>query len=151
MTGTSIKNTILCVVSVIGGFFVEFIGGADSILKALIIFMAVDYITGLAVAFIFHKSRKTEGGGASSKEGFKGIVKKICMLLLVGLAHELDVIMGVDYTRATAILFFIGNEGLSVLENVGLMGVKYPEFLVKALEALRDSNDGEDGDKDESA
>lgn len=66
------------------------------------------------------------------------------MLLLVGLAHEIDVIMGIDYTRAMAILFFIGNEGLSVLENMGLMGIKYPAFLVKALEALRDDNGGEE-------
>jgi toxin secretion/phage lysis holin len=107
--------------------------------------MAVDYITGMAVALVFHKSKKTQGGGASSKEGFKGIVKKICMLLLVGLAHELDVLMGTDYVRATAILFFTGNEGLSVLENMGLMGIRYPAFLEKALEALKDENGG-DGD-----
>jgi toxin secretion/phage lysis holin len=65
------------------------------------------------------------------------------MLLLVGLAHELDVIMGVDYTRTMAILFLIGNEGLSVLENMGLMGIKYPAFLIKALESLKDENGGD--------
>lgn len=144
MTGWNIKNTVLAICAAIGGFFVEFLGGADGALKTLIIFMAVDYITGLAVAFIFHKSQKTKNGGASSKEGFKGIVKKLCIILLVGLAHEIDVVMGVGYMRATAILFFIGNEGLSVLENVGLMGVKYPEFIKKALEVMRDK-----GDKDE--
>lgn len=143
MSGTQLKNIILFIISAIGGVVVDFLGGADKILTALIIFMVVDYLTGLAVAFVFHKSKKTAGGGASSKEGFKGIVKKICMLLLVGLAHELDIILGVDYTRAMAILFFIGNEGLSVLENVGLMGITYPEFLVKALEALRDENESE--------
>lgn len=119
----------------------DFLGGVDATLKALIIFMAVDYITGIAVALIFHKSQKTKGGGASSKEGLKGIVKKLCMLFLVGLAHEVDIIMGVDYTRATAILFLIGNEGLSVLENLGLMGIKYPPFMQKALEVLRDKGD----------
>ena len=138
MSGVQTKNVILFALSMLGSFVVEFLGGVDTVLIALLLFMAVDYITGMAVAFIFHKSKKTQGGGASSKEGFKGIVKKICMLLLVGLAHELDIIMGVDYTRAMAILFFIGNEGLSVLENMGLMGVKYPAFLIKALEALRD-------------
>jgi toxin secretion/phage lysis holin len=111
--------------------------------------MSVDYITGLAVAFIFHKSQKTEGGGASSKEGLKGIIKKLCMLLLIGVAHALDNVMGADYLRATLIMFFMANEGLSVLENVGLMGVKYPTFLIKALEALRDGNDGEDDNEDE--
>jgi len=138
MSGVQTKNVILFALSMLGSFVVEFLGGVDTVLIALLLFMAVDYITGMTVAFIFHKSKKTQGGGASSKEGFKGIVKKICMLLLVGLAHELDIIMGVDYTRAMAILFFIGNEGLSVLENMGLMGVKYPAFLIKALEALRD-------------
>ena len=143
MSGVQAKNVILFTLSVIGSFIVKFLGGVDTVLIALMLFMAVDYITGMAVAFIFHKSKKTQGGGASSKEGFKGIVKKICMLLLVGLAHEIDIITGIDYTRAMAILFFIGNEGLSVLENMGLMGVKYPAFLIKALEALRDDNGGD--------
>ncbi len=147
----NIKNIILAVFSAIGGYIVSFLGGVDVTLKALIIFMAVDYLTGLAVAFVFHKSNKTPNGGASSKEGFKGIVKKICMLMLVGLAHVLDVIMGADYIRSITIMFFLANEGLSVLENVGLMGVKYNKFLVKALEAVRDKADisNEEKEKEE--
>jgi toxin secretion/phage lysis holin len=100
------------------------------------------------VAFFFHTSTKTENGGASSKEGFKGILKKICILLLVGLAHELDYIMEIEYTRALAILFFLGNEGLSILENMGLMGVKYPELVKKALEVIKDKGES-GGDKGE--
>jgi toxin secretion/phage lysis holin len=149
MSGQAIKNIVLAILSAIGGFIVEHIGGIDKMLIALLIFMAVDYITGLMVAFFFHKSTKTQSGGASSKEGFKGILKKICILLLVGLAHELDYIMGIDYTRALAILFFLGNEGLSILENMGLMGVKYPEFIKKALEVIKDKGDsGGDSDED---
>ena len=144
MNGVQSKNVILFTISAIGSFIVNFLGGVDAVLIALILFMAVDYITGMAVAFIFHKSKKTAGGGASSKECLKGIIKKLCMLLLVGLAHELDIIMGVDYTRTMAILFLIGNEGLSVLENMGLMGVTYPAFLIKALETLKDENGGDD-------
>lgn len=144
MNGVQSKNVILFTISAIGSFIVNFLGGVDAVLIALILFMAVDYITGMAVAFIFHKSKKTAGGGASSKECLKGIIKKLCMLLLVGLAHELDIIMGVDYTRTMAILFLIGNEGLSVLENMGLMGVTYPAFLMKALETLKDENGGDD-------
>ena len=94
------KNIVSAIVSAIGGFIVGFLGGVDALLIALIIFMAVDYLTGLAVALVFHKSKKTEGGGASSKEGFKGIVKKVCILLLVGLAHEIDLIVGADYIRS---------------------------------------------------
>ena len=138
------KNMILFVLSMVGSFIVNFLGGVDTVLIALLLFMAVDYITGIAVAFIFHKSKKTAGGGASSKECLKGIIKKLCMLLLVGLAHELDVILGVDYTRTMAILFLIGNEGLSVLENMGLMGITYPAFLIKALESLKENNGGDD-------
>lgn len=144
MNGAQTKNVILFILSMIGSFIVKFLGGVDAVLVALILFMAVDYITGLAVALIFHKSKKTAGGGASSKECLKGIVKKLSMLLLVGLAHELDVIMGIDYTRTMAILFLIGNEGLSVLENMGLMGITYPAFLIKALESLKDKNDGKE-------
>ena len=147
MNGAQIKNIILIVLSAAGSFVAEHLGGVDKLLTSLIAFMVVDYVTGLAVAFIFRKSQKTENGGASSAVGFKGIVKKMSILLLVGLAHELDYIMGIDYIRALSILFFIGNEGLSVLENVGLMGVPYPEFLKKALEAIKDK--GNKGDKDE--
>ena len=71
----------------------------------------------------------------------------MCILMLIGLAHTLDCVMGIDYTRALAILFFIGNEGLSVIENMGLMGVPYPEFMHKALEAMKEKgNNGEDNE-----
>ena len=151
MNGVQIKNAILIILSTAGGLFVKFLGGADVALKALIAFMVVDYLTGIVVAIIFHKSQKTKSGGASSKEGFKGFIKKICMLSIVGLAHLLDGVMGVDYMRTMLIMFFVGNEGLSILENVGHMGMKYPAFLHKALEVLRDNNDGTDesGDSDE--
>ena len=147
MSGTTIKNIVLFTLSAIGSFIAEHLGGFDTLMKALLMFMFVDYITGLAVAFIFHKSTKTKNGGASSLVGFKGIVKKLCMLLLVGSAVELDRIIGVDYTRSLAIMFFIGNEGISVLENMGLMGVPYPEFLHKALESMKDK--GDKGENDE--
>ena len=141
MNGATIKNIVLVVLSAVGGFIAEYLGGVDRMLIALLIFMTVDYITGLTVAFFFHKSTKTANGGASSKEGFKGILRKMCILMFVGLAHELDYIMGIDYTRALAILFFLGNEGLSILENMGLMGVPYPEFIKKALEVIKDKGD----------
>ena len=137
----SIKNFIVGILSATGGILVNFVGGVDSVFKALVIFMMVDYMTGLLVAFVFHKSKKTASGGASSKEGFKGIVKKVCMLLLVGVAHSLDNVMGYDYLRATTILFFLANEGLSILENIGLTGVKYPTFLSSSLEVLQASTE----------
>ena len=131
----------------IGGFLSQACGGWDTLLKCLVVFMVTDYITGVTVALIFHKSAKTKSGGASSKEGFKGIIKKICILMVVALAVCIDMLSKTNYIRSVTILFFIGNEGLSICENLGLMGIKYPEFLHRALEVMRDK--GEKGDKDE--
>ncbi len=140
----TIKNIMLITFSAVGGIIADFVGGVDTILKALIIFMVVDYITGLLVALVFHKSTKTAGGGASSKEGLKGILKKVCMLLFVGLTHMLDIVMKTEYIRAMTISFFLANEGLSVIENMGLMGIKCPLFTKKALEVLRDKHESEE-------
>lgn len=145
----SMKNMIVGIWSAVMGVFVNFVGGVDSVFTALIVFMAVDYITGLAVALVFHASKKTESGGASSKEGYKGIIKKVCMILLVGLAHSLDKVMGYDYLRATTILFFLANEGLSILENLGLMGIKFPKVLQSSLEVLQDKTVEKEDDKRE--
>lgn len=137
------KSFILILFASVGSILTQWLGGWDSFLKALIMFMVVDYITGIAVAFIFHASAKTKNGGASSKECFKGIVKKICIIALVGVAVSVDNISGTHYLRSATIFFFLGNEGLSILENVGLMGVPYPEFIKKALEVIK--NKGEEG------
>ena len=147
MKGEVIKNIFLAVVASIGGVISQVCGGWDTLLKCLVVFMLADYLTGITVALIFHKSAKTKNGGASSKEGFKGIIKKICMLMVVALAVCIDTLSKTDYIRSVTILFFIGNEGLSICENLGLMGIKYPEFLHRALEVMRDK--GEKGDSDE--
>lgn len=133
---TNIKNIFLISLAGVGSILAEAFGGWDSFLKALVMFMAVDYITGMTVALVFHKSQKTKSGGASSQVGYKGIVKKVCMLLLVALAVRVDEISGTHYIRNATIFFFLGNEGLSIIENLALMGIKYPEFLKKALEAI---------------
>ena len=141
MKGEALKNIILITAASIGGAISQVCGGWDTLLKCLVIFMLVDYLTGIAVALIFHKSKKTKNGGASSKEGFKGIIKKICMLMVVALAVCIDTLSKTDYIRSVTILFFVGNEGLSICENLGLMGIKYPEFLHRALEVMRDNGD----------
>lgn len=137
------RNIILITFASIGSVLAETFGGWDSFLKALVMFMTVDYITGMTVALVFHKSQKTKSGGASSQVGYKGIVKKISMLLLVALAVRVDEISGTHYIRNATIFFFLGNEGLSVIENIGLMGVEFPEFLKKALEELRTKSNKE--------
>ena len=141
MNGVNIKNLILATVAGIGSIFSQWLGGWDGFLKTLVMFMIVDYITGIAVAFIFHKSNKTNTGGASSVECYKGIVKKMCILALVGVSVAVDNITGSHYVRSATIFFFLGNEGLSILENVGLMGMKYPGFIKKALEVIKEKSD----------
>ena len=140
----NIKNIFLAIFAGAGSIFAHTFGGWDSFLKALVMFMIADYITGMSVALVFHKSRKTKNGGASSEVGYKGIVKKMCIFLLVALAVRVDEISGTHYVRSATIFFFLGNEGLSVLENLGLMGIPYPAFIKKALETIREKGEGKD-------
>jgi len=136
-----IKNGILAVLALIGGAIANALGGWDGALKVLVIMMICDYITGLLVAGLWHKSPKSDSGALDSKAGFKGIVRKVMILLLVWVAASMDRYLHVNFARVTVILFFVGNEGLSLLENIGLMGVPYPETMKNALEALRQQGD----------
>ena len=141
MKGTAVKNFILAAFAGIGSVFLQWLGGWDLFLKTLVLFMVVDYITGIAVAFVFRKSDKTENGGASSRECYKGVVKKMCILALVGVSVSVDNLTGSNYIRSATIFFFLGNEGLSIVENIGLMGMKYPAFIKKALEVIKETGD----------
>lgn len=136
-----IKNTAFAVLTAVGGTVAGYLGGWDAALQTLIAAMAVDYITGLAVAGVFKKSQKTGSGTLSSRAGFRGLVQKDCVLLLVFLAVLLDRFAGTDAARPAVCWFFIANEGLSILENFGLMGVPYPKFLREMLEALNQKGD----------
>jgi toxin secretion/phage lysis holin len=93
------------------------------------------------VAALWHKSPKSDSGALDSRAGFKGIVRKCMILLLVWLAAMMDRGLHLGYARTAVVLFFVGNEGLSLLENVGLMGVKYPAAMKNALEALKKQGD----------
>lgn len=136
---STVKNIILAALAAIGGGIANMLGGWDAALKVLVICMAVDYITGLIVAAVFKNSGKSETGALDSRAGFKGLFKKASILLLVLVAAQVDIVTGMDSVARTAvILFYIANEGLSVVENLGLMGLEYPPFIKNALEALRD-------------
>lgn len=141
MTAYNVKNIVLIFIASVGGVIASLLGGWDKLLKGLCICMVIDFLTGLILAFIFHKSLKTKNGCGCSNEIFKGLAKKICILFLVALCVCVDNMTNAHYIRNTAILFFIGNEGLSIIENTGQMGVPYPEFIKKALEALKDKGD----------
>lgn len=138
MDANVIKNGILAGLAVFGSFAANALGGWDASLQVLIALMVADYITGVLVAAVWHKSSKSSSGTLNSVAGFKGILKKCAILALVWIGVLLDNATGADYIRTAVVLFFIGNEGISLLENLGLMGVPYPAFLKKSLEALHD-------------
>lgn len=140
------KNFILGAAAAAGSILAAAFGGWDSSLQTLIAVIAVDYITGLLCALVFHKSSKTENGAASSYVCFRGLVRKVCILLCVLLAVQLDRVMNAEkLCRTAVILFFIGNEGISIVENLGLMGVPMPAIVKNALEALKQKgNNGEE-------
>ena len=146
MDANVIKNGILVGLAVFGSFATNALGGWDASLQVLIALMVADYITGVLVAAVWHKSSKSSSGTLNSVAGFKGILKKCMILLLVWIGVLLDNATGANYIHMAVILFFIGNEGISLLENLGLMGVPFPAFLRRALEALRDQGDkGKEG------
>lgn len=115
-----------------------FLGGMDGIMYALIAFITIDYITGVAVAV---KQKKL-----SSEVGFWGLVRKVCIIALVGVAHFVDVyVMHTgDIFRTAIALYYIGNEGVSLLENMGNLGVPLSKKLKDVLEQLKNDNDKED-------
>ena len=146
MDANVIKNGILAGLAVFGSFAANALGGWDASLQVLIALMVADYITGVLVAAVWQRSNKSATGALDSKAGFKGILKKGMILVLVWLGVLLDAATGANYIRTAVVLFFIGNEGISLLENLGLMGVPFPAFLRRALEALRDQGDkGKEG------
>lgn len=137
------KSIICSTCGVIGGFITYLVGGWDMAILTLLIFMAIDYITGLIVAGIFHKSKKTASGGLNSKIGFLGLAKKVVVFLLIIVAQFLDLILGIDFVRNSVIIAFITNEVISIIENAGLMGVPMPKVIHKALDLLQDQTEGE--------
>lgn len=117
-------------VAAIGGYLGYFLGGMDGLLTALLIFMAIDYITGLMCAVADKK--------LSSSVGFKGICKKVLIILLVGVAHIVDLhVVGTgNALRGAVVCFYLSNEGVSLLENAAHLGLPIPEKLKSVLEQL---------------
>ena len=126
----------------IGGAILSFFTGMPPIIWVLLAVMTLDYVTGLLCGFM-GKSPKTETGGLSSKAAFEGLLKKVLVLIVVGLAalvdHAIAVSAGIEIAAVTGAccLWFVASEGLSVLENAAAMGVPIPKALLKALEIVR--------------
>lgn len=119
------------------GIIIDALGGWDIMLKALIFLVCLDYATGVLAAIYKRK--------LSSAIGYKGIIKKVSIFAVVALAVTIDKCFGSDTVHTITTGFYIANEGISILENVGKTGVKYPPKLKKILEQLKDDN--KDGGK----
>ncbi len=136
-------NMIQLIFAAIGGWLGWFLGGYDGLLYALIAFVVIDYITGVMCAVSDHT--------LSSEVGFRGICRKVLIFLLVGIANILDVhVIGTGSVLRTAIIFFyISNEGVSLLENAGHLGLPIPKKLKDILAQLHDRADGTDDEKED--
>lgn len=138
------KDGICTAIGIVGSTIASFFGGFDAALITLLIFMGVDYATGLIVAGVFHKSEKTENGALESRAGWKGLCRKGVSLLVVLVACRLDMIMGYNFIRDATVIAFIANETISIIENAGLMGVPIPSVITKAIEVLKKKSERED-------
>lgn len=105
--------------------------------QLLLVFMGIDYVTGILCAAIFHNSPKTNHGGLSSSVGLKGIIRKVLILIMVAIAHLLDTLSGTNFLRDAVIITYICNESISILENMGEIGIPIPKKIKDAIEILR--------------
>ena len=131
-------SMIQLIFTALGGWLGYFLGGCDGLLYALIAFVVIDYITGVMCAIINRE--------LSSAVGFKGIFRKVMIFLLVGIANIIDVqVIGTGAVLRTAVIFFyISNEGVSLLENAGHLGLPIPEKIKTVLEQLHDRAEKEE-------
>ena len=131
------KETICAVTGMVGSVIASMFGGWTAGLTTLLIFMGIDYITGLMCAGIFHNSKKTESGTLESGACYKGLLRKCMTLLIVLVAHRLDMLIGANYIKDAVCIAFCANELISIVENSGLMGVPIPEVITNAIDILK--------------
>ena len=138
------KDGICTAIEVFGSVIASLFGGWDAALVTLVIFMAIDYVTGLLVAGVFHNSGKTENGALESRAGWKGLCRKCITLLMVLVATRLDLVTGTNFIRDAVVIAFIANETISIVENAGLMGINIPPAITSAIEVLKKKSDSVD-------
>lgn len=131
------------VLGVIGSSISTLFGGWDAALTTLIIFMAIDYVSGIIVAGVFHKSSKSDTGGLNSHIGWQGICRKGITLAIVLIACRLDLLIGTSYIKDAVIIAFCANELISIVENAGLMGLPIPNVITKAIDVLKEKSNEE--------
>ena len=137
------KQMICTICGLVGSTVATFFGGWTSGMTTLLIFMTVDYVSGLLVAGVFKKSNKTSTGKLESRACWKGLCRKGMSFVFVLVAHHVDLVIGTDYFRDAVVIAFITNELISVVEKAGLMGIKLPSVITKSIEVLQQKADKE--------
>lgn len=148
MNAKGIYYILLAGLATVGATIAQYMGGWDQLTKLLAWVMGIDYLTGALCAAVWHKSPKTTSGGYESNAGFKGLLRKGVIILIVMIAAELDKLANTNAMRTATILFFTANDGMSILENLGIMGVPYPPALKNAFEVLRRKSTEKGRDED---
>lgn len=136
------KNAICTSVGILGSVIASLFGGWTASLTTLMIFMGIDYLSGLIVAGVFHNSPKTATGTLESRAGFKGLIRKAMVLVLVLIGYRLDVAVGTSYIKDAVCIAFIANELISIIENAGLMGIPVPEVITNGIDLLKHHEKG---------
>ena len=131
------KEMISAAAGAAGALIVKLTSGWNGAITTLLIFMAVDYLSGIILAGVFKKSPKSKSGALESHAGFKGLVRKGIILSLVMLAFRLDMVTGQDFIADGVIIAFITNEAISITENAALIGVPLPAPLIRAIDVLK--------------
>lgn len=126
--------------SIILGFFSSFLGGFDTILKCMLLLMLLDILTGVVSAALFNTSKYSKNG-ITSNALMQGAVRKIMMLCIVGVGVIIDEILGSNYVRNCVVLYFIGTEGVSLLEHMVHMNVPFPKFVKDVLTTILEQAD----------
>ena len=134
---TETKAAIMTGAGVIGGMISQAFGGWDAALITLLLFMAVDYLSGLIVAGVFQASDKSASGSLSSVACWQGLLKKGMTLIIVLVAARLDIVLGTAFVRDAVVIAYVVNETISIIENAGLMGLPVPDVIMSAIEQLQ--------------
>lgn len=138
MNMIDIKTMALTGIALSGAFITDLLGGWDTGLQSLFIFMAIDYTTGLIVAGVFKNSKKSKQGALESYAAWKGLLRKGTSLAVVLIACRLDLLLQTTIIRDATVIAYVANELLSITENIGLMGVPLPKIITNAIEALKE-------------
>lgn len=139
------KTEVCSLVGAIGGCFMTVFDKGGTALSTLIIFMSIDYLSGIFVAFLFKKSKNSSDGGLESKAGWKGLCKKGMILVFVLIGNRLDMLIGTNYIMNTICIGYIVNELISITENAGLMGIPMPSIIRRAIDILVNKAEHKEG------